>query len=375
MSHELQGNTDISPTRPSHHVDSVRVDGGLACSVITSGVVPAAPETLLVMRATAFQQQFGPAEHARLRAIARVADPVWSQDFASDRVVARLAEVEVLLTSWGCPPLDEGVLQVAPNLRAVIHAAGSVRAHVGPSVFERGILVTTAAAANAEPVSRYTLAAILWSLKKVPFLFGDARLRRADWSHRFHYGSTDGPQRTVVIVGFSRVGSRVAGLLRAVGDMRILVVDPVVAPARIRAAGAEPVGLAEALPQADVLSLHAPLLPETKNMIGAAELAALRTGSTVINTARGVLIDTMALERECATGRLNAVLDVTHPEPLPAASPLYDLPNVVITPHVAGALGAETRMLSRAALTEIERYAAGLPPVDAVTADGLATQA
>ncbi|MET8847829.1 hydroxyacid dehydrogenase [Amycolatopsis sp. NPDC004625] len=332
------------------------------------------PETLLVLGRDTMELQFGAAELARLRAAARLGDPLWTDELASAAARARLAEAEVLITSWGCPPLDEPVLRAAPNLRAVLHAAGSVRDHVGAAVFDRGLLVTTAADANAEPVAQYTLGAILWAFKKVPFLAADARAFREDWRYREHRGELSGRDRTVVLVGFSRVGRRVAALLRLLGLARVLVVDPVAGPDEIRAAGAEPATLAHALPQADVLSLHAPSLPETRHMIGAAELAALPPGAVLINTARGALVDTAALERAC-TGGLHAVLDVTEPEPLPAASPLYDLPNVVLTPHVAGSLGAETRRMTAEALGELERYAAGLPPRAPVTRHSLAVQA
>jgi phosphoglycerate dehydrogenase-like enzyme len=94
-------------------------------------------------------------------------------------------------------------------------------------------------------------------------------------------------------------------------------------------------------------------------MIGAAELRAMKDHATLINTARGSLVDTRALEVECATGRIHALLDVTEPEPLPADSVLYDLPNVIITPHIAGSLGTETRRMSDAALDDLERYLTG----------------
>ncbi|GAB2873961.1 hydroxyacid dehydrogenase [Streptomyces mayteni] len=319
--------------------------------------------------------QFGEPELTRLRAAASVAEPLAAEELSSPGVRTRLAEVEVLITSWGCPPLDEDVLRAAPRLRAVLHAAGSVRGHVGDPVFARGILVTTAAAANAEPVARYTVAAVLWALKKVPFLAQDARRYRQDWTYRDRRGKLSGYHRTVVIVGFSRIGRRAVALLRTPHDGPILVVDPYADPAEVSAAGAELVDLADALPRADVLSLHAPALPETRHMIGESELASLRSGATLINTARGALVDTLALERACASGRLDAVLDVTDPEPLPASSPLYDLPNVLLTPHVAGAQGAETRLMTGAALTELERYAAGLTPLSPVTRQSLAVQA
>jgi phosphoglycerate dehydrogenase-like enzyme len=329
---------------------------------------------MLVMGANWLRTQFGAAELARLAATAALGEPMAATELHSPAVRARLAEVEVLITSWGCPPLDSGVLLDAPRLRAVLHAAGSVRPHVRQAVFDRGIRVTTAADANAEPVARYALAAILWAAKKAPFLAADARAHRSDWSYRQAHGELGGTSRTVVLVGFSRVGRRVARLLQLVGVADVLVADPFADRSAVAAAGAELVTLAEALPRADVLSLHAPDLPSTRHMIGAAELAALPPHATLINTARGRLVDHAALEKACRAG-LHAILDVTHPEPLPDESPLYELPNVIITPHVAGALGAETRLLAASALTELERYAAGLPPLDPVTAESLKLQA
>ncbi|WP_425583657.1 hydroxyacid dehydrogenase [Streptomyces macrosporus] len=319
--------------------------------------------------------QFGETEWARLRATASLGEPAAAHELASPPVRERLAGTEVLITSWGCPPLDEEVLRGAPRLRAVLHAAGSVRHHVGDAVFDRGLLVTTAADVNAEPVAHYTLAAVLWAFKKAPFLAADARRLRDDWSYRDRHGELSGQDRTVVLVGFSRIGRRVAHLLLGLDLARVLVVDPVADPDEIRRAGAEPVTLERALPRADVLSLHAPSLPHTRHMIGAAELAALPPGAVLVNTARGALVDTAALERACATRELYAILDVTDPEPLPASSPLYDLPNVMITPHVAGSLGSETRRMAAAALEELERYAAGLPPRAPVTRQALEAQA
>jgi len=104
-------------------------------------------------------------------------------------------------------------------------------------------------------------------------------------------------------------------------------------------------------------------------------LALLPDGATVINTARGSVIDTAALERECATGRLNAILDVTDPEPLPPGSLLATLPNVMITPHIAGSLGTETRRMTAQALDELQRYVEGTPPLDNVTREVLAVSA
>jgi phosphoglycerate dehydrogenase-like enzyme len=119
------------------------------------------------------------------------------------------------------------------------------------------------------------------------------------------------------------------------------------------------VGLDHLLESSDLVSLHAPLLPETVGMIGANELARLRDGAVLVNTARGALIDQGALERELATGRIRAVIDVTEPEVPAPDSPLWDLPNIVLTPHVAGSRGLELARIGEQAAGEIERLKRG----------------
>jgi phosphoglycerate dehydrogenase-like enzyme len=123
--------------------------------------------------------------------------------------------------------------------------------------------------------------------------------------------------------------------------------------------------------QSRIVSLHAPLLPDTIGMIGRAQLAAMPDGAVFINTARGALVDHDALRDEVLQERISAVLDVTDPEPLLTPDPLYGLPNVTLTPHIAGSMGNELARLGAAAVTEIERFAAGQPQLFPVRADDL----
>jgi phosphoglycerate dehydrogenase-like enzyme len=176
--------------------------------------------------------------------------------------------------------------------------------------------------------------------------------------------------KTVGIVGASRIGRRVIELLRPF-QLDVLVSDPYLDADAARRLGVDRRELDELLAASDVVSLHAPALPSTRHMIDARRLALLRDGATLINTARGSLVDQDALVAELASGRIDAVLDVTEPEVLPPDSPLYELPNVVLTPHIAGALGVELRRLGDAAIDEIERYAAGEPFAHQVTAGDL----
>ncbi|KAG4073392.1 hypothetical protein HA402_008548 [Bradysia odoriphaga] len=264
-----------------------------------------------------------------------------------------IADTEVLVTSWGAPRLDAALLDRMPKLRGVVHAAGSVQWLVSDEVWERGIVVTSAADANAVPVAEYTFAAIILAFKRafVHMRNPDEVLAWGDLVGSRRYGSMG---RTVGIVGFSRIGRRVVRMLRGLDDVRVLVADPFVAVDDVAAAGAELVPLEDMLGQVDVLSLHAPALPETHHLIGRAQLAALHDGATVINTARGWILDHEALTEECAAGRLDAVLDVTDPDPLPSDSPLRRLPNVALTPHIAGSMGNEARRLADSGLDDVE---------------------
>lgn len=267
--------------------------------------------------------------------------------------------VEVLVTSWGCPRIDGETIEELPRLKLIAHLAGSVKGFLDDAVWRRGIIVCNAVAANAVPVAEYTLAAILFANKKVFRLnqyYTQHRRNNAPWT-------TEAPDvgnygKTVGIIGASHVGSLVMRMLKTF-DLRVLLYDPYMAPTAARDFGARKVGLSELLSQSDIISVHAPLLPETRHMIGSRELALIRDGATLINTARGALIDQGALEHQLVSGRLDAILDTTDPEVLPASSPLYGLPNVFLTPHIAGSLGKETQRLSDFIVTEVEHFTHG----------------
>jgi phosphoglycerate dehydrogenase-like enzyme len=304
----------------------------------------------------------------RLTALAELDSALIVDDFDTPRAAAALGEAEVIISCWGCPPLTEDVLERAPRLRAVIHAAGSVKHHITDACWRRGIQVTSAAWANALPVAEYTVALVLLANKNVLRIREDYRLRRAEHDWQAAYASAGNYHRTVGVVGASRIGRRVLELLRA-HDLKLLLHDPYLRPGEAQRLGAEEVGLDELCRRSGVVSVHAPELPATRHLINRDRLAMMRTGATLINTARGSLVDQQALTDELVAGRLNAVLDVTVPEVLPADSPLYDLPNVLLTPHIAGSLGNELHRMAAAAADELTRYVSGLPFAHPVTAE------
>lgn len=333
------------------------------------------PQALVLMGDDAFANQFDDAAVARLRVTTALPDPVQVSALDDPALADRLREVELLVTGWGAPALTAERLERLPALRGVVHAAGSIRSIVSDVFWDRGILAANVADTNAVPVAQLAFAMIVLAGKKAPFLAQDLRAVRDDWAALPSHGRIGNVGRTIGLVGFSRIGRRVTELLQSLDDVTVLVADPFADTAAVRAAGAELVPLEVLLPRAEILSIHAPELPSTFRMIGAPQLAALPDGATVINTARGSLIDTAALEAACASGRIDAILDVTDPEPLPATSALYELPNVMLTPHIAGSLGTELAGMTRDALAEVERFAAGEPFLHPVTRETIATSA
>jgi phosphoglycerate dehydrogenase-like enzyme len=315
------------------------------------------PITAMIMHPVVKEELLSEAHLQRLERTCRLVDPTPFRNF--DGLGESSARIQVLITSWGCPRIDRNVVSALPGLKLIAHLAGSVKGFIDENVWRMGVQITNAVAANAVPVAEYALAAILFSNKRV--------LQLADFYRRNHENrapwTKEAPnvgnyRKTVGIIGASHVGRKLLQLLQPF-DMKVLLYDPYLTPLQVRELGAQKVGLSELLSNSDVVSIHVPLLPETRHMLGVREFALMTDGATFINTARGAVIDQSALEAELVSGRLGAVLDTTEPEVLPSDSPLYRLPNVLLTPHIAGSLGTETQRLADYVVDEIERFARG----------------
>lgn len=272
---------------------------------------------------------------------------------------AALADTEVIVSGWGAPRIDAAGLARLPRLQTVLHTAGSVKHLLAPEAWARGIAVSSAADANAVPVAEYTLGAILLAGKGVFELRERFRAERG-FLHGAVHPDVGNFGRVVGIIGASRIGRKVIELLRPF-DFEVLLTDPYVDAAEAAALGVGLVDLDGLLKRSDVVSVHAPDLEATQDLLDAPRLALLKDGAAVVNTARGRLVDTEALTAEVLTGRISAIIDVTHPEPLPPTSELFDLPNVFLTPHIAGSQGNELARMGRYIVEEAERLAAGAP--------------
>lgn len=299
-------------------------------------------------------------QRGRLARFADVIDEEVMSDFSTPHARAVLRQIDVLITGWGCRTIDQEILDRAPNLRLIAHAAGSVKGHVSRVAWERGIHVTTSAQADGIPVSEYTLAMILLAGKGVFPMASQFREERVRINEEDRPSEIGNSGNTVGIVGASRIGRMVLDLLHPF-RFRVLIASPELSVAEARDLGGTLTSLDSLMAESDVVSLHVPVLPTTIGMIGAVQLAEMKDGATLINTARGAIVNYEALRQELLSGRLNAVLDVTTPEPLAADDPLYDLDNVLITPHIAGAVGNELHLMGEFAVSEVVRLAQGKP--------------
>ncbi|MFD6588219.1 hydroxyacid dehydrogenase [Streptomyces anulatus] len=297
--------------------------------------------------------------------------PALTRD-ALGRDPGALEGVEVLLTGWGAPVLDADLLAHAPELKAVLVAAGSVRHLTTPEFWARGIPIVSAAAANARPVAEFTLGQILLGLKQVHRLGREAAAARRyprDPRVAGGYGSRVG------LFGLGQIGRLVAEHLRRF-DVEVLACDPVVEPAVARGWGVRLTGIEELFASCDVVSVHAPLLPETVGVVNGPLVSLLPEGATLVNTARGAVLnepEVIGVLRDRPD--LTAVLDVTFPEPPDPLSPLFTLPNVLLTPHLAGAMGRERARLGELVRDELRRLVCGDPLLHAVEPALAATRA
>lgn len=249
-----------------------------------------------------------------------------------------LGDLEVIFSTWGMPALTPAHLDRLPALRGVFYAAGSVQGFARPFL-ERGITVVSAWQANAVPVAEFTLAQILLANKGY---FRNTRQCRT------HEGRTSRPfvgpgsyGETVALLGAGAIGRRVIELLRPF-TLEVIVFDPFLSDETAAQMGVRRVDLEEAFATGYVVSNHLANNPQTVGMLRGGLFAEMRLDATFINTGRGATVDEPGLIRALQERPdLTALLDVTDPEPPRPDSPLYALPNVQLTSHIAGSVGDE----------------------------------
>ena len=281
-----------------------------------------------------------------------------------DEVAEFIGDAALLVTHLA--PISRSMLERLPNLKFIAVSRGGPVNIDMQAARDHGVIVVNTPGRNASAVAEFTIGAILSETRLIRS--GHESLRGGEWRGDLYRADRTGRElgeMTVGIVGYGAIGSRVVKLLKAFG-CRILVADPYVQlSAQDRNDGVEHVGLADLLARADVISLHARVTSETTGLIDGAALAQVKPGAFLINTARGPLVDYKALFEVLSSGRLaGAMLDTFAVEPVPPDWPLLQLPNVTLTPHIAGASLRTVTIAADQAAEEVRRYLAGEPPLN-----------
>ena len=255
-------------------------------------------------------------------------------------------------------PLTAKAIAACPTLKVISkHGVGVSNIDVDAAT-TRGIPVYVTPGANAQSVAEMTLGLMFAAARRIAWM--DRELHAGNWSR-----AQDGIElhgKTLALVGLGQVGQRVAKVCLALG-MPVVAFDPALAGRPSPVAGVRLLPSLDALlPEADVLSLHVPLNRHTRDMLGAAQFAAMPRGAILVNTARGEVVDERALIAALVSGQLHAAgLDTMAVEPLPAGSPLAALPNVVLTPHVGGSTPAALAGMAAGAARNVLGWLDGRP--------------
>ncbi len=280
-------------------------------------------------------------------------------------LIQLLTDAVACITSWEVAQLDKDVIAAAPNLKALVHMGGSVKKVVSDALWAKGIKVFSARPALAKDVAETTLGLMIIGIKNILPLA--QHVRSGGWRDSRYWPSRELHRNKVGVIGASEVGRHVITLLKPF-DPIILLYDPYVSEMEAEKLGVRKVALEEMAREADIISLHAPLLPATNKMISAEILKLMKDDCILINTARGALIDEPAMIAELQKGRLYAFLDVTEPEPPAPDSPLRSLENVVVMPHLAGCI-TDCSHLSILAVEELRRFFMGGTLIHEITPD------
>lgn len=317
------------------------------------------PQAAYLLPENNFHLIYGPDEQRDIAArVELAAPPLEPARYAEWR--GKLNDVECIFSGWGMPKMDAAFFEVFPNLKVLFYGAGAVSGFVTDDVWARGVQIANANVANGFSVAEYTASNILLCLKQVWQIA--LRIKREGRYVKLAHGEAAGIYgSTVGIISLGAIGRMVIERLRS-SEVNIIAFDPFVNAEKAKSLGVEMCSLEDVFRRADVISLHTPWLPETIGMITGDHFRLMKPNASFINTARGAVVrESELIEVMRERPDLFALLDVTYPEPPAADSLLFTLPNVIVTPHIAGSMGDECRRMGRTMVDELERWLAGEP--------------
>ena len=283
--------------------------------------------------------------------------------------------VKYLFSGWDGVKIDNKLMRILPDLRVVFYGAGTIREIQTPEMWDANIRITSSASCNAIPVANFTTSVIILAMKNYFRLVRDLRNKKEkgydtlDKIHGFYNGK-------IGIISYSKIGKLVIDNLRE-SNNEVLLYDPYIDERKCNEIGVKKSNLEEIFKSCDVISIHTPLIDQTRNMIDKDLLKLMKKDATIINTARGGiiveedLVDVLSMRKD-----LLAIIDVTDPnEPADHDSPLYIMDNIILSPHIAGSQGKEIFALGDNMLDELCSYLESGVLKDEIKEDQLITMA
>lgn len=286
---------------------------------------------------------------------------------------ATIRGADIAITSWGNTPVDKVLLDLAPDLKLLAHAAGSVKPVVSDELFARGVKVVSSAKPLGIGVAETALGFTISASKN--FYNLSKHTAAGGWNDNGYDKICELYDQTIGVVSAGWAGGHYIKLLQNF-HVNVLLYDPFISDEKAKSMGAKKVEFETLLKESDIVSIHAPSIPETNHMFNKETFGFMKKDAILINTARGTIIDEAALYEFMKAGNLKyACLDVTDPEPPVKDNPLRSLPNVIMTPHLAGLANNGKLSIGAHVADEIENFLAGRPLTTEVTKEMLAKMA
>jgi D-3-phosphoglycerate dehydrogenase len=306
--------------------------------------------------------------HARaLEILGRQAEVRMASSLEEAELLGQVRDVEgIIIRANG--KVTRRLMEAAPKLKVVARHGVGIEAIDRQAADQLGITVVNTPEANVESVAEQCLGMMIDLAKRLRL--ADRALRSGDWDARYRLIGNELLSKTLGLVGFGRIGQRLAEMCHQGFSMRVLYHDVVAYPSAEARLGAARVELDRLLRESDFVSLHTPLTPETRGLIGETALRSMKPTAFLINTSRGPVVDGHALRRALEEGWIaGAGLDVYDPEPLPGDSPLLRLDNVILSPHMA-AHTDEALLRMAMVVTDVLAVIEGRPPENPVVWNG-----
>lgn len=333
------------------------------------------PRAVIAINRELYPTLLSPLDLTRLREMTELLNDDPPATITKEFLMKHLPTADIAITSWFSARLDEEVLAAAPNLKLVCHAAGSVRPIVSETLWGRKIQVMSGAAAIAYGVAEYCLGLMLMASKRVFWLTQGTRQGLWTELSPCFGGFFELYQQKVGVIGAGHIGKHLIRLLRNF-DCQVLAYDPYLSAEQAAEMGCLKVEtLEELFSQCRVVSLHAPTNESTRHMLRGHHFAALPKGAVFINTAGSIQIHEEEFLAELRRGRFVACVDRCHQEPCALDHPYRSLPNVILSPHIAGAFAENKLRIGTYVVDEIARWIEKKPLQYEVTEAKLATMA